>query len=199
MIATRPPLDQEEHLLLQIAILARRRAREMVDPDVADDVAQDVVLECLVKMRENAWCYPASLAGLVRQMVQRRTVDVYRRDRRRGERSAVHLGTSKASPPSWMQPDLALEELEYTALHTTVLGVLPDGCRRVFVMVREEGMAYRAVATPLGVSCATVCAHVVRAQSKLRIQLLESGIAAPPPNGWRQRRTVARCSADVRS
>ena len=197
MIARFSLLDQEEHLLLEIHALARRRARKVLEPDVADDVAQDVVLECLVKMRDGAWCRPVSLAGLVRQMVLRRTVDVYRRDRRRAERSAVHLSQSKASPPSWMQPDLALEELEYTALRASVLHVLPEGCRRVFAMVREEGLAYGAVATLLGLSRATVCAHVVHAQSKLRSQLIESGIAAPLPNAWRQRRTTTRRKVEV--
>lgn len=199
MIARLSLLDQEEQLLLEIAALARRRAREVLEPDVADDVAQDVVLECLVKVREGAWCHPASLAGLVRQMVLRRTVDVYRRARRRAERSAVHLSESKAGPPSWMQPDLALEELEYTELRANVLHVLPEGCRRVFAMVREEGLAYGVVATRLGVSRATVCAHVVHAQSKLRTQLIESGIAAPLPNAWRQRRATKRRKAEVPS
>jgi hypothetical protein len=126
MIASPSVLDQEEALLLQIAALARRRAREVVEPDVADDIAQDVVLECLVKMRAGGWCNPLSLAGLIRQMVLRRTVDVYRRDRRRAERSAVHLSESTGTPPSWMQPDLALEEVEYTELRDNVLHVLPE-------------------------------------------------------------------------
>jgi hypothetical protein len=41
----------EDTLLVEVANIARQAARELVSADLAEDVAHDVVLTCLTKLR----------------------------------------------------------------------------------------------------------------------------------------------------
>lgn len=86
--------ETHERLLITIAALARTRARALLSPDQADDIAQDVVLECLLKLREGSVIDQRSLGGLVRQMVRRRVSDLHRRTLRRAERTRGICGRS---------------------------------------------------------------------------------------------------------
>jgi hypothetical protein len=46
---------QTDALLLHIGTMAMARARDIVAKHAVGDVAHDVVLHCLVKMREGSW------------------------------------------------------------------------------------------------------------------------------------------------
>jgi RNA polymerase sigma factor (sigma-70 family) len=177
--------ETHERLLITIAALARKRARALLSTDMADDVAQDVVLECLLKVREGDSIDEKLLGGLVRQMVRRRVSDLYRGALRSGERNARHVRAQMAEVHAWMHPDLALEEGQLDEMRTSILDGLPTGCRRAFVMVREEELAYSAVASKLGVTRSAVHCHVVEAQRRFRRQLHACGISVPPPNAQR--------------
>lgn len=176
-------------LLVEIAALARRIARRVVRTD-PDDVAQDVVLECLMKMRAGEWTADrASLSGLVRRMVRGRAVDSVRRQRRREERETEHGRVVSESPHAWMSPELTNEAQELTELHQQALAKIPEVCRRVYVMVREERATYEEVAARLGLSRDAVTSHVVRAQRRFRRHLEEHGIHSPgryKSNGGRE-------------
>jgi RNA polymerase sigma factor (sigma-70 family) len=166
-------------LLVEIAALARQFAQSAVNRD-PDDVAHDVVLACLVKMRAGEWTADrASLPGLVRRMVHGKAVDSRRSEGRRTEREAEHGRTLSESPPAWMSPELAMEAQELTELHQQALATIPEVCRRAYVMVREEGATYEEAAARLGVSRDAVASHVVRAQRRLRRHFAEHGIHAP--------------------
>src|SRR2546423_352545 len=154
----------ETAVLLQVTIIARRYARKFLGAQAAEDLAQDVVLQCLKEMRAGRWVIRHSLAAYVGYLVRWRRDDFHCRRKRRMARDAEHLRERTESTHVWMSPDLALEERELDEFHEQTLASLPDGCRRAYVMVREDGEPYQVVAERLGVSRAAVCFHVVAAQ-----------------------------------
>jgi RNA polymerase sigma factor (sigma-70 family) len=203
-MATRPMSTGLEHvgLLIEIAHLAHRFASEVVARDIAEDVAQDVVLECLIKVREQTWhADDASIQGLIRNMVRRRAIDSLRRTQRREERNAEHVRDLSDGAHGWMSPDIASDERELAALHAETLASLPGKCRRIYVMVREDRIAYEVVAARLGLSRSAVSWHIVAAQRRFRRRLKDHGIVcrghivAALPHGinadrrtWRRKR-----------
>lgn len=179
-----PAACSEAQLLMDVATLARRFAGKYMCTHDAEDLAQDVVLECLIRMRAGKWKPIISLGAFVRAMVWRRRTDSLRQRERRTSRDAEHARALTESVHTWMSPEHALEERELLSFHEQTLTSLPRSCRRAYVMVREEEAPYQLVADRLGVSRATVCAHVVAAQRRFRLELLEQGIAtrARSPN-----------------
>lgn len=193
----------EAALLTSISNRARRIAHAMVRADTADaadaeDLAQDVVLECLVRLRSGKlWTRPASLAAFVRRRVRSRAIDLLRRKKHRAARNAEHARELMESVHAWMSPELALETRELELFREHTLASLPYDCRRAYVMVREGEAPYQVVADQLGVSRAAVCSRVVSAQRLFRRELLEQDIATPPRARGRQKRDADHAGRDA--
>jgi RNA polymerase sigma-70 factor (ECF subfamily) len=185
----------DEQLVVQIASLARGFAMNIVAEDLADDIAQDVALQCWVKIRGGQWRVEAAeLRTFVRRVVRRRAVDLLRRSQARDQRHAEYALEASASHHAWMSPELACEERELTEFHEQALGRLPELCRRTYLMVREEEETYQGAALRLGVQRTTVSAHVVSAQQRFRRELAARGISshAGRPTTVRRRRDRSR-------
>ena len=145
-------LVNDDELVVQIASLARGFATNIVAADLADDIAQDVALECWVKIRGGQWRDdPSELRTFVRRVVRRRAVDLLRRSQARDQRHAEYAREACESHPTWMSPELAYEERELTELHEQALGRLPELCRRTYSMVRDEEETYQRAASRLDV------------------------------------------------
>jgi RNA polymerase sigma factor (sigma-70 family) len=128
---SRSDVVPEDEQLARITTLARRFAARIVAEHVVDDLAQDIVLECLVAMREGRWRVSmASLRTHVRRLVRRRAVDWLRRAQRRKQREVQHGRAIEQGTHAWMSPELTLEERELTSFHAQTLASLPDACRR---------------------------------------------------------------------
>jgi RNA polymerase sigma factor (sigma-70 family) len=169
-------------LLLHIETMALAQARDIVPKHAVGDVAHDVVLHCLVKMREGNWDVPPhDVTRHVRRMVLSRAVDDLRGRHRRDGRELIHGRELTRATHAWMSPEVITEERVLGDLLARKVAELPPRCRRAYVMVRERSVPYKAAAKLLGISPSAVSRHVVRAQRYLRSQLLASGIAAPPP------------------
>ncbi len=66
------------------------------------------------------------------------------------------------------------ESVLYTELRTradAVIGALPEQCRKIFQMSRQEGLKYNEIADKLGISVKTVETQMSRALSKLKDEL----------------------------
>lgn len=173
--------SDEARLLTDISHLAHRFARRLAGPEAAEDLAQDVVLDCLVRIRSGRWHVQRSLEAFISAAVWRNHADALRRSGHRRARDAQHLQERAESRSSWMDPALALEERELEAARERALMTLPRACRQVYAIVREEEVSYDAVATRLGISRATVCSHVAMAQRRLRAELSAAGIGSDEP------------------
>lgn len=60
---------------------------------------------------------------------------------------------------------------EFQAKVDEAIGSLPDECRKIFRMSREEGLKYNEIASKLGLSVKTVETQMSRALSKLKTEL----------------------------
>ena len=203
-----PPPTPEDAFLVEVSHLARRYARLFIlflfdesDDGDADDIAQDIVLECLANLRNgNGAIVTSGLACLVRTMVMHRLYNEVRANRRRDSRALDYVRELTGLTRVWMAPELGVDVAELETFLDRTIASLPPVCRRVYVMVREDNMTYKRVARTLGISRNTVREYVVTAQRRLRAALLELGIASlacraeqseTPATGndqlWRQR------------
>lgn len=186
--------NADDRLIVEIATLARHFAVKIVKADAAEDIAQDVVLQCLTKIRAGKWRVEAAeLPAFVRRVVRRKAVDLLRRSQARDERHTEYAREMQTSP-TWMAPDLAYEERELAELHEQALGRLPEVCRQTYLMVRAENETYENVASRLGIQPTTVSYHMVTAQERLRRELAQRGIngAARRSRRPRGRRSQSR-------
>lgn len=174
-----PDASSETHLIVEISAFAHRYARALMSAAAAEDLAQDVVLECLIRIRDGRWRIKHSLAAFVRAMVRRRRADTLRLRERRAAREAQHANECADGVHAWMSPELVLESEELDAFHVRMLAQLPPGCRNAYTMVREEETSYQVAAEKLGVTRAAVCAHIVTAHRRFRAGLADEDIAVP--------------------
>ncbi|MEO9035338.1 MAG: sigma-70 family RNA polymerase sigma factor, partial [Gemmatimonadaceae bacterium] len=143
-------------------------------------MAQDVALDVLMRMRRGKWhVTPQTLAPHVKRIARQRAVDLLRRSKSRAKRNAEHGREISEGTHAWMRPDLAAEQLHLEKLHETMLDELPKASRLVYIMVRQDGSTYDAVAEALGISVSAVSRSVVRAQRLLREGLALHEINAP--------------------
>ena len=172
------PVDGD--LLLHISRLARIFAVGVIPRHSRKDVAQDIVLDCLIKMRAGEWdVVPTAVDSYVFRAVQLKAVDFIRRRQRRRIRELEHGRELNEGTHAWMRPDIAREDRALHVFYTCTLESLPPACRRAYVMVREQGMTYDNAARALGVSRSAVSANIVRAQRAFRRELQARGIVPP--------------------
>jgi len=171
----------DEDLLIRIGKLARIFTFGRVAKHSRADVAQDIVLDCLVKMRAGEWdVEPNAVDSYVFRAVELKAYDLIRRRKRLRARELEHGRELNEGTHAWMRPDTAGEDRELHALYTSTLESLPPACKRTYVMVREQGMTYQEAAEALEISRSAVSANLVRAQRAFRKQLLARGMYAPP-------------------
>lgn len=173
--SSRTELSPDDAFLIEVSTHARRYARRfslLGDSQDADDIAQDVVCECLIALRNGKGVVIATnIASFVRTMVLRRLVDALRADTRRHARDEEYMHDLADQPHVWMSPEMALEAEELDNVVHRAIASLPPVCRRVYLMIREDGHSYQEVAQSLGISPNTVREHLVDAQRRLRIAL----------------------------
>jgi len=175
-----PTAVSEETFLVDVTTIAGQFASLFMRQADADDIVQDVVLDCLATLREGGSPFDVQEhVGLVKTMVLRRFLNSVRGDDRRASRDAEHERDRSDSTHVWMEPDLGIEACEIEQFFERVVASLPPMCRRVFVMVRTEGASYQLVANLMGISRASVQSHVVTAQQRFRVALREEGVTLP--------------------
>jgi RNA polymerase sigma factor (sigma-70 family) len=169
----------EDELLIEIWKLAHRFARqEMRERADAEDLGQDVVLECLEKIRAGRWdTLREGVPALVKWLVRHRAINVRRNRRRHYRGDTDYLRQHSTSRHAWMYPDLALGTREMAALHGRALSILSPACRRAYLLVRGQGMSYVDVATQLGVKRSTVNRHVATAHGRIKAMLERAGVS----------------------
>lgn len=189
--------------LVRIAAYARRFATclaiiaDIEEEGVVDDIAQDLVLECLMRVRSGEWGDgPRSVKAFVRTAVRKRVVDYLRRGYHREERDAEHLREISEGTHAWMAPDLVMDALDLPKFYVYTLASLPPICRNTYLMIREGNLSYAEVAAQLGVTVSAVRANVVRAQHVFRARLPDCGVIPPPAAKGGVRKTAASCARE---
>ncbi len=178
----------EASLVEQVHASARELARRLVKgKQRADDIAQDVALDFLLRLRSGHEVKPEKLDSYVAAIVLRRRTDARLRRRRTAARDWVYLSEIAASRRAWMDPETQLQERELAELYERTLDSLPRRWREAFVAVREHDQSYAEAARTLGVSVKLIAKFITQAQGVFRGVLRERGIRVP-----REKRGVRR-------
>ncbi len=168
----------DDDVLVEIREIALRCAAEVVDRETASDVAMDVVVLCLTRMRAKRWRVEhRALHGYVCRLARDRVVDVLREQHRRREREAEHARDRRESAHEWMYPERALEAKELDAASQKEFDGLPQQARLTWMLVREQRISYKSVAKALGLSHRAIRANLARAERLVRERMREKGLA----------------------
>jgi RNA polymerase sigma-70 factor (ECF subfamily) len=154
------------HLVRMAESVVRERA-------LAEEVAQEVMLE-LWRRRETLELEQSFRAYLLRSTRNRALNHI--RHQRIVAREAEAAALEPRHAPSAEEMTLALE-LE-RAVRDAIEG-LPDNCREVFQMSRDQGLRYAEIASALEISVKTVEKRMGRALAALRERL-----GPWLPGGW---------------
>ena len=164
-------------MLSAIANIARGIARRHVPPEVAEDIAQDIVLGFVVRLDAGRLREPPMyLYALVRRIVLRRVIDLDRKHSAERESEESYARQIDAAIREWMRPDVVIELNEIKALETEALEEMSPDSREVFVLIREGSTSYKAAGELLGLTPMAICGHVVAAHRALRSVFEQRGI-----------------------
>ena len=135
------------------------------DRDAAEEIVQDVLFR--VWLRRDS-VPRMELLPYVYRSIAHAAISRGRTDRAiRSRNKRLHLEAPEASEP---ECPAATSELE--ALVRRAIEALPERCRLVFLLSRDAGLTYPAIAERLGISAKTVENQIVKALKLLRTALL---------------------------
>jgi RNA polymerase sigma-19 factor, ECF subfamily len=172
--------EDEAQLLGRVRAKARELAGRLVRGRArADDIAQEVALDYLVRLRSGKAVQPEREDAYIATIALRRRSDMRLRRRRRAARDWTYLREITASRRAWMNPEVNMRQRELEALYRRTLDSLPLRCRQAFIAVREQEQSYADAAQSLGVSVKMIAKYITQAQRVFRAALREQGIRVP--------------------
>jgi RNA polymerase sigma-70 factor (ECF subfamily) len=137
-------------------------AARLVDSDaIAEELVQDVL--AAVWQQGAAW-RPEDPVSFLYRAVRNRAVMHYRRER-------VRLRWAAGDPSAEVATPSVAETYEVEELRRAIaraIEALPERCRMVYRLSREDEMTYEEIAAGLGLSVKTVESHMGRALKALR-------------------------------
>jgi RNA polymerase sigma factor (sigma-70 family) len=143
--------------------------RVLGDPGLAEDAAQEAVLQAMVSLErlERPERFGAWLGGIGLNVCRR-----WRRDQVREEWSLAALTGGRAGPdPVPDSPAEAAEAAEAARRVRRAVNRLPAGQRAAVVLFYLVGMAHREVATTLGIGVGAVKTRLHKGRAALRDEL----------------------------
>ncbi len=145
--------------------LADYALRILGAPDLAEDAVQEVMVE--VWKRREALPDAASLPAWLHRSVRNRALNQLRFRQRVAGGDPEDLPGQQIAPAA---PRRLLKAELATALGQAI-GDLPPRTREIFILSREQGLTYPAIAETLGISVKTVETLMGRALAALRATL----------------------------
>lgn len=146
--------------------------------EAAEEIVQDVFLG-LWRAREE-WQFSGPVNAYLFRAVRNRVANHLRRDRvaLRFQERALATEERFGAGTGHGAPDDAVTQDELRASVQAAVAALPDRCREVFLLNREQGLTYAEIAQLQSVTVKTVEYHMGRAFAALR-----KGLAAWSPAG----------------
>src|SRR5690242_5351739 len=103
---------RESVMVEQVRRMAYSFARRLTFNELAEDVAQDVALDYLLKVRDKHWRLETTLEALVASMTWRKYACRTRREKHRRAAEEQFVAERTARVPDWMQPARDFEAWE---------------------------------------------------------------------------------------
>lgn len=155
-------------------------ARMTGDLGLAEDVAQEAVVEALASWRANG--IPSNSGAWLTAVAKRRVIDAWRRRERLDERyAAIAHRLSAADEEAWAPIDDDLLRLVFTACHPA----LSRESQVALTLRVVGGLTTQEIARMLLVPVATVQARITRAKKTLAAARVP--FETPDPAEWRSR------------
>lgn len=138
-----------------------------------EELARDIVQECLVELWENYENISNSYERYMIVAVKNRCISHFRTLQLQSKFSeSVQLKIKEFEfHPSIPDPLTDIYMKEIGELLQEYIEKLPDKCRQIFIMSRQEGLKNQEIADRLGISVRTVEAQIYHALKSIRIGL----------------------------
>lgn len=136
--------------------------------DIAHELVQDLFLR-IWEMRDGPNPPPLTRAYLF--SAARNRALRYLRHRRVEQRWEENLTRARAGEPIRPGTDSETEYLDLAAAARRAIDELPERCRQVFILSRQQHLRYQEIAQVLGISVSTVETQIWRALKTLRTKL----------------------------
>jgi RNA polymerase sigma-70 factor (ECF subfamily) len=135
------------------------------------DLAEDVVQSCFVNFwqKRTSIAIQSSFKTYLFRAVYNRSVNEYNRAKKTVHEDVAIL--NEVSGPISNNPILELEGKEMQDSINKAIAAMPDGCRTVFLLSREEQLSYKEIAEMLQISVKTVENHMGKALRIMREHL----------------------------
>lgn len=156
----------------QFERLCRISFRIVRDAETAKEVVQDVFV-AYWEMKEK-WPTIESPEAFITRMVYNRSINYKTRSK---DLRNIDVLESGLKLPFQIDPESILQASQIEIVIAKVIEALPEKCRIIFLMSREDGKAYKEIAFTLGISVKTVEAQMGVALKRLRTALEEAGNA----------------------
>ena len=177
----RPTTAQTDALVIQVSTVGRQAARRPLilhNLADADDIAQDVTLDCLAGFRSGKQeIITTDVARFVWTLPIRRALNVARAADRRDTRATASI-QDEGEVRAWMSHGAMVEYAELEALAALAVAALPLMCRRVFLVVGDDDTSYAAIALTLSITRDTPSEHLETGQPRLRAALVDAVMIA---------------------
>ncbi|MCL4540064.1 MAG: RNA polymerase sigma-70 factor [Bacteroidetes bacterium] len=135
-----------------------------------DDV-EDLVQDIFVKIWTNreVWSPKGSIKAYLFKAARNQALNFIKN--RNSHQASACEGQGEIPSPQDTDPSVNLDHKDVRAAISTAISKLPQKCRIVFVLNRQEGLAYSEIADVLGISEKTVENQMSRALRILRTSL----------------------------
>ena len=141
------------------------------DKAVAKDVVQTVF--CTLYDQRRHIVISQSVKAYLYKSVYNRSLNHLRQQRKflpnQADEQTLNFYFQKIIQPP--EAELAIDYAEVSRFVNEAISSLPERCREVFLLKRQQGLSHQEIAQRLGISTKTVEAQMTKALSRLRAEL----------------------------
>jgi RNA polymerase sigma factor (sigma-70 family) len=150
-----------EYLRVREWIITMVRSHLWNDRVTPDDVVADTILKLLLNLRQESFRLESSLKTYVQRITLYTLVDAGRRQKRLDPIADENALPDASTPHSLMEYD------EKQRLIDRAMSILPEGCRKMFELVLQEGTKYREIAKNIGSTEGAIKTRLSRCRDKM--------------------------------
>ena len=141
-------------------------------PAIAEDIVQDIFIKLWFQRKNLSEI--VSLESWIHQMTKNHTINSLKKLAHEWNESQKWIKT--VNNIENVTADHKIRLKEYDALMQQIIEKLPLQQQKVYLLAKEEGFSYEAIASELCLSPFTVKTHMARALASIRLSLRNNGM-----------------------